>query len=49
MSITEVPVLPVRAGRHIAAWIVWHAVGVSLISDMPLQEAPVTRAHRRAA
>jgi hypothetical protein len=33
MSITEVPVLPLRASRHLARWIVWHASGVSLVED----------------
>jgi hypothetical protein len=33
MTITEVPVLPFRAGRHLAAWIVWHTARVSWLED----------------
>jgi hypothetical protein len=40
MSINEVPVLPFRASRHLAAWIVWHTSGVSLIEDCPTAERP---------
>jgi hypothetical protein len=29
MSIIDVPVIPFRAGRHLAAWIVWHTSRVS--------------------
>jgi hypothetical protein len=36
MSIfNEVPGLPFKAGRHLAAWIVWHAVRVSMLDDEP--------------
>ncbi len=30
-----VPVLPLRAGRHVAAWLLWHTARVSLIADAP--------------
>ena len=49
MSVTDVPVLPIRAGRHLAAWILWHSMRVSLIEDLPpAAEAPASR-RRRAA
>jgi hypothetical protein len=38
MSITDVPVIPFRAGRHIAAWIVWHTARVSWLDN--LAESP---------
>jgi len=39
MSITDFHVLPFRASRHLATWIVWHAVRVSLIDDsVPVEE-----------
>ena len=43
MSIIEVPALPLRASRHLAAWIVWHAVRVSLIEE----GAPEPPQHKR--
>ena len=30
---TELITSPIRAGRHVAAWVVWHSIRVSLISD----------------
>jgi hypothetical protein len=50
MSITEVPVLPFRASRHLAAWIVWHTSGVSWVEDSPTAErrpAPKTKSVKR--
>jgi hypothetical protein len=32
-SLRSVPVLPLRAGRHLAAWLVWHTTHVSLLED----------------
>jgi hypothetical protein len=43
MSIIEVPVIPFRAGRHLAAWIVWHTARVSWLDD-PEEIAAVTPA-----
>jgi len=34
-GLREVPVLPFRFGRHVAAWLVWHTARVSLVSDAP--------------
>jgi hypothetical protein len=34
MSIIDVPVIPFRAGRHLAAWIVWHTSRVSWLDDL---------------
>jgi hypothetical protein len=28
---TELLTSPLRAGRHLAIWIVWHSTGVSLV------------------
>jgi hypothetical protein len=50
MSIIEVPVIPFRAGRHLAAWIVWHAARVSWLDgaeDDVLQPPPPPYAKRR--
>ena len=47
MSITEVPALPFRASRHLATWIVWHAVRVSLVQDSESQQAKGRRRRRR--
>jgi hypothetical protein len=29
---TELITSPLRAGRHLAIWLVWHSTGVSLIT-----------------
>ncbi|HZO58198.1 MAG TPA: hypothetical protein VFB51_00760 [Solirubrobacterales bacterium] len=36
----DVPVLPLRAGRHLTAWIVWHTAKVSLLSDHSAPQPP---------
>ena len=46
MTIAEVPLLPIRAGRHLATWIVWHTVQVSLVED-GVAPVPTTRTKRR--
>jgi hypothetical protein len=40
MSIIDVPVLPFRASRHLAHWIVWQTVRVSLVEDIPASGPP---------
>jgi hypothetical protein len=30
-----VPGLPLRVGRHVTAWLLWHTSRVSLIADVP--------------
>ena len=30
---TDLITSPLRAGRHVAAWLVWHSIGVSLIDE----------------
>jgi hypothetical protein len=30
---TDLITSPLRAGRHVAAWVVWHSIGISLIAD----------------
>jgi hypothetical protein len=47
MSITEFPVLPFRASRHLATWIVWHTVRVSLIDDSVAVEQAKRRSRRK--
>jgi hypothetical protein len=34
-GLRDVPALPLRVGRHLAAWVVWHTARVSLIADAP--------------
>ena len=34
-GLRDVPALPLRAGRHLAAWLLWHTARVSLIADAP--------------
>jgi hypothetical protein len=29
-----------RATSHVAAWIVWHSLGVSLLDDLPAPRPP---------
>jgi hypothetical protein len=33
-SLREVPGLPLRVGRHLTAWVVWHTARVTLLSDV---------------
>jgi hypothetical protein len=48
----DVPVLPLRAGRHLTAWIIWHTAKVSLLSDhaapQPPEQQSATRGGRVA-
>ena len=30
-----VPTLPLRVGRHVTAWLLWHTARVSLLEDAP--------------
>jgi hypothetical protein len=39
-----VPVLPLRLGRHLTTWLVWHTTGISLVED-----APAPQPHRPVA
>jgi hypothetical protein len=32
--------LPLRAASHVARWIVWHSMKVSLIDDLPAPRPP---------
>jgi hypothetical protein len=34
-SLSDLPGLPLRAGRHLTAWVLWHTARVSLIADAP--------------
>jgi hypothetical protein len=33
IALTDLLTSPLRAGRHLAVWIVWHSVGVSLLPE----------------
>ncbi len=47
MTINQVPGLPLKAGRHLTAWIVWHTVRVSMIEDgEPMTPARPERSKR---
>ena len=37
----------VRAGSHVAAWLVWQSMRVSLLDDLPVPSPP--HQNRRAA
>jgi hypothetical protein len=32
-DLTEIFTSPIRASRHLAIWLVWHSIGVSLITE----------------
>jgi hypothetical protein len=32
-SMNELVTTPLRAGRHLAIWMIWHSTGVSLLSS----------------
>jgi hypothetical protein len=34
-GLRNVPGLPLRVGRHVTAWILWHTSRVSLLDDAP--------------
>jgi hypothetical protein len=36
----EVPAMPLRAGRHITAWIVWHTARRSTLADLTAPQPP---------
>jgi hypothetical protein len=38
-----------RAASHVAAWIVWHSMGVSLIDDLESPRPPEQKFGRSAA
>ncbi len=35
---TDLITSPLRASRHLAIWLVWHSVGVSLITEEQEQQ-----------
>ncbi len=39
----DVPALPLRAGRHLTAWIVWQTARVSLLTDHAAPQPPDER------
>jgi hypothetical protein len=39
LGLRDVPGLPLRAGRHLAAWLVWHTARVSWIADAPAPQS----------
>jgi hypothetical protein len=36
----DVPSMPLRAGRHITAWIVWHTARRSTLADLTAPQPP---------
>jgi hypothetical protein len=38
--IREVPAMPLRAGRHLTAWIVWHTARRSTLTDLTAPQPP---------
>ena len=34
-GLRDVPSLPLRVGRHVTAWLLWHTARVSLLEDAP--------------
>jgi len=34
-GLRDVPALPLRVGRHVTAWLLWHTARVSLLEDAP--------------
>jgi hypothetical protein len=32
-QMTDLITTPIRASRHLAIWLVWHSIGVSLIEE----------------
>ena len=36
---TDLITSPLRASRHLAIWLVWHSVGVSLVTHEQEQQA----------
>jgi hypothetical protein len=49
----EVPSIPLRAGRHLTAWILWHTARRSTLTDLtapqPPEESRRTRGGSRTA
>jgi hypothetical protein len=35
LALRDVPSLPLRVGRHLRAWLLWHTTGVSVLDDQP--------------
>ena len=36
----EVPSIPLRAGRHLTAWILWHTARRSTLADLTAPQPP---------
>ena len=45
----EVPSIPLRAGRHLTAWIVWHTARRSTLADLTAPQPPEESMSRRGA
>jgi hypothetical protein len=44
----EVPAMPLRAGRHLTAWIVWHTARRSTLTDLTAPQPPEESNRRRS-
>jgi hypothetical protein len=38
-DVTDLLTTPLRAGRHLAIWVIWHTTGVSLLSPPEIPES----------
>ena len=45
----EVPSIPIRAGRHLTAWIVWHTARRSTLADLTAPQPPEESMSRQSA
>jgi hypothetical protein len=50
LTLREVPALPLRAGKHLASWVLWHTAKVNLAGDTlsPRQEDALVSYKRSA-
>jgi hypothetical protein len=45
----EVPSMPLRAGRHMTAWILWHTARRSTLADLTAPQPPEESISSRGA
>jgi hypothetical protein len=44
----EVPSMPLRAGRHLTAWILWHTARRSTLTDLTAPQPPEESMRQRS-